>query len=90
MSKEIFFPGHSPIYTHLTLTIEGSSVIRAFNKENIFIERFMQYVDSQTAAYTMLVATYTWTSERLDFLVALAISSCILTGFVSGKKYLLK
>ena len=64
---------HSPIYSHLSMTMEGQVVIRAFGKQEQFLQTFMQYVDKQSAAFSVLISTYTWTSERMDFLVSLAI-----------------
>ncbi|KAF0901952.1 hypothetical protein E2562_011785 [Oryza meyeriana var. granulata] len=63
----------SPIYTSFTETLDGSSTIRAFQKEGFFLERFMQHVTLyQKTSYCELIAGL-WLSLRLQLLAGFII-----------------
>ncbi|WVZ82232.1 hypothetical protein U9M48_029518 [Paspalum notatum var. saurae] len=56
----------SPIYSSFTETLDGSSTIRAFQKEGFFLERFIQHVTLyQKTSYSELIASL-WLSLRLQ------------------------
>uniref|UniRef100_A0A673MW86 ABC-type glutathione-S-conjugate transporter n=1 Tax=Sinocyclocheilus rhinocerous TaxID=307959 RepID=A0A673MW86_9TELE len=58
----------SPIYTHLNETVQGASVIRAFNEQSRFIMGVNHKVDhNQTAYFPRFVATR-WLGVNLEFL----------------------
>jgi len=63
----------SPIYSSFTETLDGSSTIRAFQKEGFFLERFIQHVTLyQKTSYSELVASL-WLSLRLQLLAGFII-----------------
>ncbi|CAA7408092.1 unnamed protein product [Spirodela intermedia] len=63
----------SPIYTSFTETIDGSSTIRAFKKEELFMSEFMRHVGSyQQTSYSESTASL-WLSLRLQLLAAVII-----------------
>ncbi|EMS58693.1 ABC transporter C family member 13 [Triticum urartu] len=56
----------SPIYSSFTETLDGSSTIRAFQKEGFFLERFIQQLTLyQKTSYSELTASL-WLSLRLQ------------------------
>ena len=67
---------------HLSTTIEGAHAIRAFGKNQDFIEEFHDYLDKQTAAWTLLIATYCWVSQKVDTLVSIIILASVIAGLV--------
>ncbi|KAI4962999.1 hypothetical protein ZWY2020_020539, partial [Hordeum vulgare] len=63
----------SPIYSSFTETLDGSSTIRAFQKEGFFLERFVQHLTLyQKTSYSELTASL-WLSLRLQLLAGLII-----------------
>ncbi len=55
----------SPIYTHLNETVQGASVIRAFNEQSRFIMGANHKVDhNQTAYFPRFVATRWGTAQN--------------------------
>ncbi|CAN6208441.1 unnamed protein product [Urochloa humidicola] len=63
----------SPIYSSFTETLDGSSTIRAFQKEGFFLEKFIQHVTLyQKTSYSELIASL-WLSLRLQLLAGFII-----------------
>ncbi|TVU12290.1 hypothetical protein EJB05_45926, partial [Eragrostis curvula] len=63
----------SPIYSSFTETLDGSSTIRAFRKQDFFLERFIQHVTLyQKTSYSELIAGL-WLSLRLQLLAGFII-----------------
>lgn len=77
----------SPIYSSFTETLDGSSTIRAFQKEAFFLERFIQHVTLyQKTSYSELIAGL-WLSLRLQLLagfIILFIAIMAVVGFHSN------
>ncbi|XP_038982338.1 ABC transporter C family member 13-like isoform X1 [Phoenix dactylifera] len=63
----------SPIYSCFTETLDGSSTIRAFRKEEFFLARFMEHITLyQQTSYSERTASL-WLSLRLQLLAAFVI-----------------
>ncbi|KAF8732976.1 hypothetical protein HU200_015328 [Digitaria exilis] len=63
----------SPIYSSFTETLDGSSTIRAFQKEGFFLAKFIQHVTLyQKTSYSELTASL-WLSLRLQLLAGFII-----------------
>uniref|UniRef100_A0ACD6AEE6 Uncharacterized protein n=1 Tax=Avena sativa TaxID=4498 RepID=A0ACD6AEE6_AVESA len=77
----------SPIYSSFTETLDGSSTIRAFQKEGFFLERFIQHLTLyQKTSYSELMAGL-WLSLRLQLLagsIILFIAIMAVVGFNSN------
>ncbi|XP_065096312.1 multidrug resistance-associated protein 1 [Paramisgurnus dabryanus] len=76
----------SPIYTHLNETVQGVSVIRAFNEQSRFIMDANHKVDhNQTAYFPRFVATR-WLGVNLEFLGnGIVLAASILSVMAKGK-----
>jgi ATP-binding cassette subfamily C (CFTR/MRP) protein 10 len=73
----------SPIYSSFTETLDGSSTIRAFQKEGFFLERFIQHVTLyQKTSYSELIASL-WLSLRLQLLAGFIILFIAMVATVS-------
>jgi ATP-binding cassette subfamily C (CFTR/MRP) protein 1 len=73
----------SPIYTHFSETITGSSTIRAFGRSESFIMENEEKVDeNQACYYPILVATY-WLTTRLELIGNLLIMFACLFAVIS-------
>ena len=70
----------SPLYSHISATIQGLSSIRAFDKENKVLNKFHFYQNEHTKAWYMKIVTSRWFGMRIDligssFLMIIALSS---------------
>lgn len=58
----------SPIFTHLTATVQGLSTLHAFDKMADFNEKFKVLVDNNTLPFFMYFVSNRWLSVRLDMI----------------------
>lgn len=64
----------SPLYSHLTETLEGLATIRAFNWERPAIQKQIEILDHSQKPYYMLLCVQRWLNLVLDLMVtALAV-----------------
>ena len=72
----------SPILSYFQETFNGSSVVRAFGKENEFKDRSFKLVNKTTQANQVTIGVFGWYSLRLDLLTSLILiagcSACIV------------
>lgn len=74
-----------PIYSHITATIDGIVSIQAFKKQDEFIEKFIQLVDSNASPLYLYYSSMRWFSIRMNFLCVLIILIVCLFGlFLKG------
>jgi ATP-binding cassette subfamily C (CFTR/MRP) protein 1 len=65
----------SPVYAHFSESLAGVSVIRAFNRESVFLrESVRRFEGNQRAFYTM-ISINRWLGTRLEFIGALVVGS---------------
>lgn len=62
------FPARSPVYTHLNVSLDGLSTIRAFNAEQILIEEFDNHQDTHTACWFSFISASCAFGFALDIL----------------------
>ena len=70
----------SPLYSHISATIQGLSSIRAFHEEKRFLNKFHYYQNEHTKAWFMKIAVSRWFGMRIDligssFLTIIAFTS---------------
>ena len=70
----------SPLYSHISATIQGLSCIRAFHEESRFLNKFHYYQNEHTKASYMKIVASRWFGIRIDligslFLTMIAFSS---------------
>ncbi|KAJ8251178.1 hypothetical protein GJAV_G00218150 [Gymnothorax javanicus] len=58
----------SPVYSHFTETLLGTSVIRAFREQDRFIRQNQDRVDRNQRAYYPSIVANRWLAVRLEFL----------------------
>ena len=69
----------SPVFSHLSASLQGLQTIRAFSVQNKFIEEFDNHQNLHTEAWFLFLATSRWLAIRLDWLCAMfvtAVSFC--------------
>ena len=66
----------SPVYSHISMTIQGLSTIRAFEKQGIMMQRYHQYMNGLSQAAYLYLVTNRWFGIRIDLLSA-ALLACV-------------
>jgi ATP-binding cassette subfamily C (CFTR/MRP) protein 4 len=79
--KRIESNARSPVYAHITKTLEGIMTIRSYGQEEIFLKIFDDLQDKHTAVWGLYVAAQAWLAVIVDCL-SLSLVSAITIGFV--------
>lgn len=75
----------SPIYSHLTTTVQGLSTLHAYNKMAEFNAVFKEYVDRNTQPFFMFFSSQRWLAVRLDMLTICIVSIAgLMVVLISG------
>ena len=69
----------SPVYSHISSTIQGLSVIRAYKEQDKFLKRHHFYQNEHTKGWYLKVATTRWFGMRLDLLGAVFVMFVVFT-----------
>ncbi|KAI7753670.1 hypothetical protein M8C21_015812 [Ambrosia artemisiifolia] len=78
----------SPIYASFSETLDGSSTIRAFKSEDLFLSRFIDHVTMyQKTSYSEIIASL-WLSLRLQFLAAFVVSYIAVMAVIGSNGHL--
>uniref|UniRef100_A0A336K3I0 CSON002942 protein n=1 Tax=Culicoides sonorensis TaxID=179676 RepID=A0A336K3I0_CULSO len=72
----------SPIYSHLSASLNGLSTIRAFNAEKILIQEFNSYQDKHSSAFYLFMATNRGFGFFLDFICVFYIAIVTFSFFL--------
>ncbi|XP_029946251.1 multidrug resistance-associated protein 1 [Salarias fasciatus] len=72
--KRLESVSRSPIYTHFSETLLGTSVIRAFGEQERFIQESDRRVDHNQKAYYPSIVANRWLAIRLEF-----VGNCIVS-----------
>ncbi|EDV26556.1 uncharacterized protein TRIADDRAFT_50060 [Trichoplax adhaerens] len=73
----------SPIYSFFTESLQGMSVLRAYNSQNRFVKECDTKIDENQMAYYLYISSNRWLSIRLEFignLVVLFASLLVVLG----------
>ncbi|CAF0978874.1 unnamed protein product [Rotaria sordida] len=66
--------GRSPIYSHLSSSIQGIPMIRSYGAQQTCIQEFSHCLDQHTRVYSIMLAMNRWSAMRIE---------CIVSAFVS-------
>ncbi|XP_065917654.1 ATP-binding cassette sub-family C member 4-like [Dysidea avara] len=69
----------SPLYSHISATIQGLSTIRAFKEQMSFVNRFHFYQNEHTKGWYMKIATSRWFGIRLDLVGSVFLTIVIFS-----------
>lgn len=58
----------SPVYSHLTATIQGLKVIRSYHAEQMCSAEFLSHVDNSTRVYYLHMIANRWAAIRFDWI----------------------
>ncbi|WAR27448.1 MRP4-like protein [Mya arenaria] len=72
----------SPVFSHLSASLQGLHTIRAFEVQEKFIEEFDSHQDLHTESWFLFLSSSRWLAIRLDWLCAMFVSAvsffCVL------------
>ena len=71
----------SPVYSHLSSTLVGLPVIRAFKMQSNCINDFYSYQDNQSSPWLLFLAAQRWFGVRLDWTIAIYFIGYLLAAF---------
>ncbi|XP_015069978.1 ABC transporter C family member 13 isoform X4 [Solanum pennellii] len=78
----------SPIYASFTETLDGSSTIRGFKSEDLFLVKFNKHLMTyQRTSYSEVIASL-WLSLRLQLLAAFIVSFIAVMAVIGSHEYL--
>ena len=69
----------SPVYSHISSTVQGLSIIRAYKEQAKFLNTHHFYQNEHTKAWYLKVATTRWFGMRLDLFGAVFLTFVVFT-----------
>ena len=85
----LFLLARSPLYSHISASLQGLTTIRACERQDAFIAYFHAYQNEQSKGWSVFLMTSRWFGIRIDTISAIfvgivAFSAIPLTGRESG------
>lgn len=75
--------GRSPLYSHITATLQGLATIRASEEQKQFLNTYNGYQDHNSSAWFYYLTANRWLGFRLDILCATLMSAVAFAPFVA-------
>ena len=66
-----FLIARSPLFSHISSTIQGLSTIRSYKEEEKFYQNFFMYQDEHTRGWHTYITTNRWFGMRIDVISAI-------------------
>ena len=85
--KRIESIARSPLYSHISLTLQGLSTIRSLHIEDRILQDFHCLQDNHSRAWYYYRACSRWFSLRLDFMASLLVVSALVAALVARCVY---
>ena len=77
-----YISGRSPLYSHISATIQGLAIIRASEEQTQFKKIYNDYQDHNTSASFYYLAANRWLGYRLDMICAAFMTSVAFAPFI--------
>ncbi|CAB3981721.1 multidrug resistance-associated 4-like isoform X1, partial [Paramuricea clavata] len=81
--KRIEALSRSPLYSHISATLQGLATIRASEEQNQFHEKYNKYQDRNTSASYYYLAANRWLGYRLDIICAILMTFVAFAPFIA-------
>ena len=81
----IFISGRSPLYSHISATLQGLATIRASEEQQQFAEMYNKYQDRNTSGNYYYLAANRWLGYRLDMICATLITIVAFAPFIANE-----
>ncbi|XP_021376611.1 multidrug resistance-associated protein 4-like isoform X5 [Mizuhopecten yessoensis] len=75
----------SPVFSHLSASLQGLHSIRAFSIQDKFMEEFDNHQDLHSEAWFMFLSTSRWLAVRLDWICAMFVTVVALLSVLMSK-----
>ncbi|XP_033761065.1 multidrug resistance-associated protein 4-like isoform X1 [Pecten maximus] len=75
----------SPVFSHLSASLQGLHSIRAFSVQEKFMEEFDNHQDLHSEAWFMFLSTSRWLAVRLDWICGLFVTVVALLSVLMAK-----
>ena len=79
------FSVRSPTYSHLSATLQGLTVIRAFRKQSSYLKEAYTHMDRHTAAWHTYLCAQRFLGIRIDFFATILIVPYILFAVITAR-----
>ncbi|XP_065895722.1 ATP-binding cassette sub-family C member 4-like [Dysidea avara] len=79
----------SPLYSHISSTIQGLSTIRAYKEEEKFSKDLHCYLDEHTKGWYLYIATNRWFGMRIDLISAIFLAIVTFSAIPLADNFLL-
>ncbi len=79
----VFISGRSPLYSHISATLQGLATIRASEEQNQFTEMYNTCQDRNTSASFYYLAANRWLGYRLDIICAVLMTVVAFAPFIA-------
>uniref|UniRef100_A0A9J2Q188 Uncharacterized protein n=1 Tax=Ascaris lumbricoides TaxID=6252 RepID=A0A9J2Q188_ASCLU len=73
----------SPLYSHISASMQGLTTVRAFSNENRALKEYHDRQDVNTSAFFLSLATARWFASSIDWLVAFFITGVAFASVLS-------
>jgi len=78
----------SPLFSHISSTIQGLSTIRAYKEQKKFSDNLHYYLNEHTKGWYMYIVTNRWFGLRIDLISSCFIAIVVLTALpLADSKY---
>ena len=71
----VFITARSPLYSHISATIQGLTTIRAYKEQRKFIHKLHIYQNEHSKGWYAKIATSRWFGLRIDLIGAFFITT---------------
>ncbi|KAJ1961640.1 hypothetical protein IWQ62_003796 [Dispira parvispora] len=85
--KRIESTSRSPVYSAISETLDGVTILRAFDVGPQFLNRFQEALDHNSRAFFIFIASSRWLGFRVDLLASLFLTVSVLAS-VAGRNSL--
>lgn len=75
----LFPAARSPLYSHISSTIQGLSTIRSYKEEVKFSDKLHYYINEHTKGWYMYIVTNRWFGSRIDLISTLFLTFVVLS-----------
>ena len=65
----------SPLYSHISTTLQGLPTIRVFGKKGVALDQFHRYQNEHSKGWFLYLITARWFTQKVDFLGALLLAA---------------
>ena len=79
--NQVFISARSPIYSHLSVAMEGHLSIKASGKESMIMSRFHAIQNTHSSAYNLFINTWLWMGVLTGIVTVVYLALVLITGF---------